>query len=141
MSDKPIIFIGLVIALAVLAVPFWYTLAAGTVDLPSVDTPEGKCVEEDMTADAVGFLNSSFVEALNENPALMFDLLALVDVENRGVKGAASEKETIGSANLKSTTQNLKSLADAWLSGQWDKLPTVLADLASDEQLAEVQEA
>ena len=57
MSDKPAIVIGLVIALVVLTVPFWYTLAAGTVELPSVETPEGKCVEEDMTARHMEVLN------------------------------------------------------------------------------------
>jgi len=58
MNDKPIIAIGMVIALVVLTVPFWYALAAGTGEpAPELALPEGQCVEPDMAAHHMEVLN------------------------------------------------------------------------------------
>ena len=47
MNDKPKVILGLVVALIVLMVPFWYALATGRPDAPpQLDLPDGLCVEE-----------------------------------------------------------------------------------------------
>jgi hypothetical protein len=48
MNDRPRIVGGLVVALAALAFPFWYALAAGRAAPPKVDLPAGQaqCVED-----------------------------------------------------------------------------------------------
>jgi hypothetical protein len=59
MSDKPIIVVGLVVALAVITVPFWYPLLAGQPDPPpTLVLPEGKCVEKNMRARHMGLLEA-----------------------------------------------------------------------------------
>ncbi|MHC4401770.1 MAG: sulfate reduction electron transfer complex DsrMKJOP subunit DsrJ [Planctomycetota bacterium] len=54
MNDRRKIIAGLVIAIVVFTIPFWYglfTLAAGNrVGPPDFDLPTGKCVEPDMRA-------------------------------------------------------------------------------------------
>ena len=51
MNDKMKIVIGLVVALVVLTVPFWYAFAAGRPDpAPSPALPAGRCVEKNMRA-------------------------------------------------------------------------------------------
>jgi hypothetical protein len=47
MNDKPVIIVGLVIALALLTFPFWYGRAAGNSGSPpDVKVPNGQCVED-----------------------------------------------------------------------------------------------
>jgi len=49
MNDKPVILVGLVIGLALLTFPFWYTRAAGrSASPPQLELPRGKstCVED-----------------------------------------------------------------------------------------------
>ena len=51
MNDKTTILIGLVVALVVLTLPFWYAFAAGRPDpAPSPALPDGHCIEKDMRA-------------------------------------------------------------------------------------------
>jgi hypothetical protein len=51
MNDKKTIVIGLVVALVVLTLPFWYSFAAGRPEpAPSLALPPGHCVEKDMRA-------------------------------------------------------------------------------------------
>ena len=58
MSDKPLIVVGLAIALVVLTVPFWYAQTFGQGDEPpQPDLPEGQCVEEDMRANHMDLLD------------------------------------------------------------------------------------
>lgn len=58
MSDKPIIVVGLIVALVVLAIPFWYSLAAGRPEPPpELELPEGRCVAENMAAHHMELLN------------------------------------------------------------------------------------
>jgi len=83
MSDKPIIVIGLVIALVVLTVPFWYALAAGTGEAtPELDLPEGQCVAEDMTARHMELLDQWRDEVVREGDCS--------DIEVNGKKYAKS---------------------------------------------------
>jgi hypothetical protein len=59
-SDKPIIIVGLVIAVGALTFPFWYNLAIGSpTPSPDLETPEGQCVEdvETMRAEHMDLLN------------------------------------------------------------------------------------
>jgi hypothetical protein len=62
MNDKPIIIVGLVIALLVLTLPFWRPLLAGRPspppqDEPEFQLPEGQCVAENMKARHMQVLN------------------------------------------------------------------------------------
>ena len=64
MNDKPIIIVGLAIALAALTFPFWsalYTRAtsstAAPLDAPVFELPSGRCVAENMRARHMQVLN------------------------------------------------------------------------------------
>ena len=51
MNDKKIIVVGLVVALIVLTLPFWYSFAGGRPEpAPTLVLPSGHCVEKDMLA-------------------------------------------------------------------------------------------
>lgn len=51
MNSKTTVVIGLVVALVVLTVPFWYAFAAGSPEpAPILDLPQGNCVEQNMRA-------------------------------------------------------------------------------------------
>jgi len=83
MSDKPAIVIGLVIAVVVLTVPFWYVLAAGTGEpAPVLDLPEGQCVEKNMKARHMEVLNGWRDEVVREGDCSK--------IEINGVKYAKS---------------------------------------------------
>ena len=45
MNDKPVIIVGLAIALIILTFPFWYSVTAGAPGTPpDLTVPDGKCV-------------------------------------------------------------------------------------------------
>jgi len=63
MNDKPVILVGLVVGLAVLTFPFWYTRAAGkSGSPPQLELPKGesRCVED------VAYMRAHHMELLNE---------------------------------------------------------------------------
>ena len=61
MSEKPKIAVGLIIAVIILTVPFWYVLAAGRPDSPpELDLPEGQCVED------VEYMRANHMDLLNQ---------------------------------------------------------------------------
>lgn len=61
MNDKPWVVVGLIIALAILTVPFWYTLAAGQAGpRPELELPEGgQCVRD------TEYMRASHMDLLN----------------------------------------------------------------------------
>ena len=61
MNDKPTILAGLVIALVVLTIPFWYALAAGRPDAPpELEVPDGKCVAD------TDYMRANHMDLLNQ---------------------------------------------------------------------------
>ena len=77
MSDKPIIIGGLIVVLAILTSPFWYSLAAGQSEPPvRPEVPEGKCVKsaEYMRAHHMDLLDEWRNEVVREGKAEMIEI-------------------------------------------------------------------
>ena len=60
MNDKPLIVVGLVIALVVLTVPIWFTLAAARGPAPELVLPDGQCVRD------AEYMRAHHMELLNQ---------------------------------------------------------------------------
>lgn len=84
---------------------------------------------EDMAPDAPAFLRAAFIEALDQYPPLMFDLLAVVD---RSAPAGEQDRTAVAP---------LISLAEAWIAGHWTLMRPLLQDLSRDKFLPAAQKA
>ena len=90
-------------------------------------------------ANESSFLPGAFLEALNEYPPLMFDLLALEGSREQGE--GRKEKERTGEAAGKPSSPQLPAIAETWLTGTWADLPQPLNRLRADVPLTAAQQA
>jgi len=74
MRDKPLVVVGLVVALAVLTFPFWYAVAGGRPEPPpKMDLPDGKCLVDDMRARHMDLLEDWREEVVREGVSDLYE--------------------------------------------------------------------